>query len=114
MLISPKISYLRMKELVNVFKAEHLIYDIDRLSGVVFNIPDIIQSGMIGLLGISDGLKDCLQLIEESVNSMSSILTTSTKVSNDNRFDEIEATELISRLKIFLRVKNKQLNNFER
>lgn len=113
-IISNKISYLRMKELVNVFRSEHLIYDMDKKIGVVFNIPDVIQSGIIGLLGVSDGQKEVLQLIEESAEALNSVLTTKNSKESKNEFvfDEIDAQDLISRLKLFLRHKLKMLSSF--
>ena len=110
--ISPKISYLRMKDLVNVFRSEQLIYDMDKKSGIIFNIPDVIQAGMIGLMGVSNSHKDSLQLMEDSIYAFNSILSTTSKdqINSEIKYDDVEAIELIGRLKLYIKSKLKQLN----
>lgn len=109
--ISQKISYQRMKDLVNVFRTEQLIYDLNKNSGIIFSIPDVIQCGVIGVMGVSKKYFDLIQLLEESILTFNALISSCQKtIENDQWYDDIEATELISKLKLLIKSKVKQLS----
>lgn len=109
--ISQRISYQRMKDMVNVFRTEQLIYDLNKNTGIIFSIPDVIQCGMIGIMGVSKKYFDLIQLLEESVLTFNALLSSCQKtIETEQWYDDIEAMELISRLKLLIKSKVKQLS----
>lgn len=110
-MISPKIAYLKMKEMVNMFRNEHLIYDIDRKTGIVFSISDIIQAGIIGIFGISESERSNLQLLEESISTFLTLLPDGNGSSNsDLKYDDVPISEIVTSIKAFIKQKMKIIN----
>lgn len=106
-IISNRIARLKMKELVNVFRTEHLIYDLDKKKGIIFSISDIIQAGIIGIFGTSESNRSCLQILEETLSTLKSLLPEEGHINTDLRYDEVEISELISSIKGFIKLKMK-------
>ena len=48
----PRISEIKMKDLVKSFKLENLIYDVDKKKGTIFNFSDVLECGNLGICGI--------------------------------------------------------------
>ncbi len=71
-IISPEISTMKMREMVQLFRAELLIFDLEKRNGIVFNLPDIIQCSMFGICGIANDQSELLKIIENTVNLMKS------------------------------------------
>ena len=108
-LISRKISFLKMKSLINSFRSEHLIYDIDKSNGIIFSISDIIQSGIIGIFGISNNYRFCLQLLEDSVSTFKSLLPDNQE--NKEIQNELDIYDIISVIRLHIKQKMKIVNN---
>ena len=69
-MISEEISNMKMRELVQLFRAELLIFDIEKRNGIMFNLPDIIQCAMFGICGIANNQDELVKIIENTVNLM--------------------------------------------
>jgi hypothetical protein len=48
----PRISDIKMKDLVKNFKLENLIYDVEKKKGTIFNFSDVLECGNLGICGI--------------------------------------------------------------
>ena len=48
----PRISDIKMKDLVKSFKLENLIYDVEKKKGTIFNFSDVLECGNLGICGI--------------------------------------------------------------
>ena len=48
----PRISDIKMKDLVKNFKLENLIYDVEKKKGTIFNFSDVLECGNLGIFGI--------------------------------------------------------------
>ena len=48
----PRISEIKMKDLVKSFKLENLIYDVEKKKGTIFNFSDVLECGNLGICGI--------------------------------------------------------------
>ena len=48
----PRISEIKMKDLVKSFKLENLIYDVEKKKGIIFNFSDVLECGNLGICGI--------------------------------------------------------------
>lgn len=104
-MIHPNIGTIKMKDLVHLFRAELLVFDLEKHTGVVFNLPDILQCSMLGICGVTNSFKDCLQLIDSSINLIKGLVTTREQKSIilDARSDLIDLNETISKLKMFIK-----------
>lgn len=69
-IISPEISNMKMRELVQLFRAELLIFDLEKRNGIVFNLPDIIQCAMFGICGVANDQDELMKIIESTVGLM--------------------------------------------
>lgn len=69
-IISTEISMMKMRELVQLFRNELLIFDLDKKNGIVFNLPDIIQCGMFGICGVANDQEDLVKIMESTINLM--------------------------------------------
>ena len=63
--IEPIISQIKMNDIIKLFKTESLVYDINKSSGVIFHLPDLLQCGMFGLSGVGSTNKECYKLMED-------------------------------------------------
>jgi hypothetical protein len=115
-IISPEISTMKMRELVQLFRAELLIFDLEKRNGIVFNLPDIIQCGMFGICGVANDQDELLKIIELTVNLMKTkilnkengvnkIISSVSNIARDNfKIDSLPFSELLG--KILYHVKN--------
>jgi hypothetical protein len=110
-LIHPNVSNIKMKDLVHYFRTEMLVYDLEKKSGVVFNLPDILQCGMIGISGTSNNYRDCIKLMDNSTSLIKSLVYTKEykPVFSDSRSDMIELSEVIGKVKMFIKYSNKEI-----
>lgn len=108
-IVHPNIANLKMKDLVNDFRSELLIFDIQKKNGIVFNLPDVLQSGILGISGISHGERELWKFIENSFNLLKNriIHKEFSKVHDDFRNDRLDFSEIISRLRMILKNMNK-------
>jgi hypothetical protein len=94
-----------MKDLVQFFRVEYLIFDIEKKNGIIFNLPDIIQSGMIGLCIIGNSakevnglLKNSLELLKLQIN-----LKEQKQFAYDAKSDLIPFDEISEAIRLYLK-----------
>jgi hypothetical protein len=95
-----------MKELVHLFRAELLVYDIEKCNGIVFNLPDILQCGMFGLCSISSSFKECCKLIDNSINILRNQILNFKDFKNflhESRTDLLDLNEIFGRIKMLMK-----------
>ena len=106
-IIHPDIANLKMRELVQRFRSDLLVYDMEKRNGIIFNLPDIIQCGMFGICGIARSRDDCFKLFENSIHLVKSFITNkenkNISLSIEARSDIIEINDLIGRIRYFLK-----------
>ncbi len=104
-IIHPNIANIKMKELVHDFRSELLIFDLEKKTGIVFNLPDILQCGLLGISGVSHSDKDCWKFLECSLNLLKrSLLSKEYKhVFEDFRSDLLEFNDIISRVRMIIK-----------
>jgi len=114
-IISPEISTMKMRELVQLFRAELLIFDLEKRNGIVFNLPDIIQCGMFGICGVANDQDELLKIIESTVNLMKSkilkkengvnkIISSVSTIARDNfKIDSLPFSELLGKILYYVR-----------
>ena len=103
----PEIANVKMRDLVQTFRNELLVYDLEKANGIVFNLPDIIQCGMFGICGIAKSKQEILKMFEKSVNLLKDIVTKkeykTSSLSIEKRTDIIEVMDLIGTIKYFVK-----------
>lgn len=106
-IIHSEIANLKMRDLVQMFRNELLVYDLEKRNGIVFNLPDIIQCGMFGICGIARNKDECFKLFESSINLLKNIVNRkdnkNISLSIENRSDIIDVNDLIGRIKYYLK-----------
>ena len=73
-IINSEIANVKMRDLVQLFRNELLVYDLEKQNGIVFNLPDIIQCGMFGICGLAKNKFDLMKMFEKSVNLVKEII----------------------------------------
>ena len=91
-----------MKDLVLAFRTELLVYDLEKQNGILFNLPDTLQCGMLGLSAVSSTTLGLWKLIESSIVLLKSqVYSDEYKITiQDSRTDLIDFSEIISRVKM--------------
>jgi hypothetical protein len=106
-IINSEIASIKMRDLVQIFRNELLIYDLEKQNGIIFNLPDIIQCGMFGICGIAKNKEDILKIFEKSINLLKDIVMKKENkfisLSIESRTDIIEAMDLIGRIKYYVK-----------
>lgn len=107
-LIHPAISNLKMKELVTNFRNQQLVFNVEEKNGIIFNLSDVLQCGMIGISGINESFRGCMRLMENAAYLFrSQLLNTSSKVflNKDSKqiTDIIEISEIFGRIKMLIK-----------
>jgi hypothetical protein len=94
-----------MKDLVQFFRVEYLIYDVEKRNGIIFNLPDIIQSGMIGLCAIASSQKHINILVKSSLELLKlQINLKEQKYNNhDSRNDAIGFDDIADTLRTYFK-----------
>jgi hypothetical protein len=94
-----------MKELVHDFRSELLIFDLEKRTGIVFNLPDILQCGMLGISGIAHSEKEIWKFLDNSVNLLKRKVFTKDykQIFEDFRSDLLEFNEIISKIKMIIK-----------
>lgn len=98
-----------MKDFVQAFRSEQLIYDVEKKNGIVFVLPDILQCGMLGLCFMStESIQDLMKFVDKSMNLIKSFITNyeNKNAFSNTKYDTIEFNEIFGRIKMF----NKYLN----
>ncbi len=107
LLINSEIGNVKMRDLVQTFRNELLIYDLEKQNGIVFNLPDIIQCGMFGICGIAKNKEEILKILEKSINLLKDIVIKKENkyisLSIENRTDIIDVMDLIGRIKYYVK-----------
>lgn len=106
-IISEEISSMKMKDLVQLFRNELLIFDIEKCNGIVFNLPDIIQCSMFGICGIANNQADLLNIFEKTINLLKNKIISKEKnfkAKHDlnNKYDSIDFFDLTSKIKSYI------------
>lgn len=96
------IANIKMKDLVHFFRSEMLVFDLEKKSGIAFNLPDILQCGMIGISGVASNYKQLWKIIDNSLNLFKSqIFTKDYKpFLQDYRTDLIDLNDIFGRAKM--------------
>ena len=104
-LIQTNISKLKMKDLVLAFRTELLVYDLEKQNGVLFNLPDTLQCGMLGLSGISNSMTALWKLIQSSMTLLKSkIIGDEYKQTfEDSRTDIIKFSSITSQINTLMK-----------
>lgn len=104
-LIHNNIANIKMKDLVNNFRSELLVFDLEKRNGIIFNLPDVIQCGMIGVSGLTSNLMDLCKLIDNSISLLRSLVYTKEykSILNDSRTDLVELNDIIGRVKLYVK-----------
>lgn len=99
-----------MKDLVHYFRSEMLVFDLEKRNGIVFNLPDVLQCGMLGISGIAHSYKHLWKIIDNSFNLIKSqVFTKDYKpILQDFRSDLIDLNEIIGRIKMFVKNLSKE------
>jgi hypothetical protein len=97
-----------MKELVHDFRSEMLIFDLEKRTGIVFNLPDILQCGMLGISGIANSEKEIWKFLDNSINLLKRKVFPKDykQIFEDFRSDLLEFNEIISKLKMMIKHMN--------
>ncbi len=102
-LIHPNIADIKMKDLVHYFRAEMLVFDLVKRSGVLFNLPDILQCGMMGISGVANEYRDLWKLLDNSMSLLKAQIfpkVYSNLITEDFRSDIIDINEIFGRIKL--------------
>ncbi len=103
-MVHPNFSHIKMKDIVQFFRIDNLIYDIEKKNGIIFNLPDIIQGCMIGILAIGNNFKTACNFIKGSLELIKlQIQTKETKLPDDIRNDNIDFNEIVECIRIRLK-----------
>jgi hypothetical protein len=105
-----------MKDFVHFFRSEQIVFDLEKRNGVLFNLPDILQCGMIGISGLSSNFKSLLKLIDNSISIIrNEVYNTGYKVHtySDTRSDGIELSDVFSRLKTYMKKFEEKKNVYQ-
>jgi len=106
-LIHSSIPSIKMKDLVTHFRNDQLVYNVETKSGVIFNLPDVLQCGMFGVLGINPDFRGCMRLLEGTIGSIRTqlMLNSSSKglINSNSSTDIIEITEIFGRIKMVIK-----------
>jgi hypothetical protein len=99
-IIQPNISKLKMKDLVLAFRTELLVYDLEKQNGVLFNLPDTLQCGMLGLSGIANNITGLWKLIQSSIILLKSKIIGDEykQIFEDSRTDLIKFSNITSQI----------------
>jgi hypothetical protein len=104
-----EIANVKMRELVQTFRNELLVYDLEKLNGIILNLPDIIQCGMFGICGIAKNKIELMKILEKCVNLIKEIIRVSNKdnksfsKSYEKKTDLIDVKDIIGRLKFYIK-----------
>ena len=111
----PRISEIKMKDLVKSFKLENLIYDVEKKKGTIFNFSDVLECGNMGICGIlnmedveiSNDNFELWKMIHDSLH----IIAIAVKLNEfQPMFNEDKRTDYIDISEIFNKI-NKHYNN---
>ena len=114
-LYHPNISDIQMKNLVNEFRKDNLIFDLEKKNGTIFNFSDILKCGNMGICGILNieniDLKNQFFEIWKMIQNSMYIISSECKI---NEFQplmiEDQRTDILNILDIFNKI-NKFYNN---
>ena len=114
-LYHPNISDIQMKNLVQEYRRDNLIFDLEKKNGIIFNFSDILKCGNMGLCGILNTsnieLKSQYFEIWKMIQNSMYILSLECKI---NEFQplmiEDQRTDMLNLLDIFNKI-NKFYNN---
>jgi hypothetical protein len=126
-LVHSQIAKIKMKDIVYLFRTEILVYDIEKRNGIVFNLADVLQCGMIGLCGMincedkdrdkENNIYDLWKLLDGSLNLIKTQVYTKDykNVFNDYRTDLIDLNDILGRVKMLTKnaLKEKEANNLK-
>jgi hypothetical protein len=106
-IISKEISLMKMKDLVQLFRNELLIFDIEKNNGIVFNLPDIIQCSMFGICGIANTQIELMSIFEKTVYLLKNKIfskesSLKTKTEFKNKSDTIDFYDLSGKIKTYI------------
>jgi hypothetical protein len=102
-LIHNNIANIKMKDLVHYFRSELLVFDLEKKNGILFNLPDILQCGMIGISGIANTYRDLWKLLDNSLNLLKTqIFPKDSKqfLQDDFRSDGVDINDVFGRVKM--------------
>jgi hypothetical protein len=104
-IIQPNISKLKMKDLVLAFRTELLVYDLEKQNGILFNLPDTLQCGMLGLSGISNNITGLWKLIQSSIILLKSKIIGDEykQIFEDSRTDLIKFSIITSQINTLMK-----------
>ena len=87
-----------------MFKQD-LIFAIDKAEGVIFNLPEVLIYGLIGLVATASNRQRLTQKINLTVGLLLSLLNqkSKTKINHDVTTDFIEIRTILSRIKLFFK-----------
>ena len=114
-IVSEEIASMKMKDLVQLFRNELLIYDLEKRNGIVFNLPDIIQCSMFGICGIAGTQSDLLKIFERTMNLLKNKILKKEKSlkakieDKDTKMDSIDFFGLTSKIKSYITNYNQNL-----
>lgn len=67
-IISSDLATRKMKDLVQIFRKENLIFDIEKRNGVVLILPDVVESSMIGICGIANNKEELGNICKKTLS----------------------------------------------
>jgi hypothetical protein len=113
----PGISKIQYKTFFHMCRMRNISFDLEQRQGSTFMLQDCLQSGLLAMMTIGEQRIDCLQLmcevfkfVEELAGSAALIPKDGMigKGPNDTRSDEIEASDLISAVRLVYKTHQKK------
>ena len=107
-----EIANIKMRDLVQKFRNELLVFDLEKSNGIILSLPDIIQCGMFGICGIAKSKVELMKILEKCVNLIKEIIKVSYKdnksfsVSYEKKTDLIEVKDIVGRIKFYIKNEN--------
>jgi len=103
-IIHSNIAKIKMKDLVHYFRAEMLVFDLEKRNGILFNLPDILQCGMIGISGIAGDYVELWKILDKSLSHLKTQICKLNEKKNvvidDFRSDIIDVLDIFGRVKM--------------
>ena len=74
----------------------------------MFLLPDILQCGIFGLIGIGNGQQECYNILEQSLNIIKNKIETCDGYNNSNilkdyKTDIIQINDVFSKIRYFIK-----------
>ena len=123
-IVSNSISELMLKDFLGYYRYQNLVFDMEKREGVIFNLPDTLQSGILGICGIINldqtdrhkGESNLWNIMERSLNCLLTLINKHCKKSkrieehfnsDKRRNDNLNLHQIYSKVKVTAKQKGK-------